>query len=158
MLMKYVKVERREEPRGFYLNAVEYHSKLPQFESILPSGAWAFASNPDHYDFSGPRCIKDLQVESVAVSDNDNGFGIEILFRSNPFKHDARLTIKYVSVTDFRVEALVSKGQSSPLGVLMLGDVQLDEILPCSDGCSQEIKMTGGSIFITCADLEATWS
>jgi hypothetical protein len=52
----------------------------------------------------------------------------------------------YSSVTDFKVEASPVDEQNSPLNTLMLGDVQLDEILPHSDGCSHEFKMIGGSL------------
>ncbi|MBE1493546.1 hypothetical protein H4696_000646 [Amycolatopsis lexingtonensis] len=38
-----------------------------------------------------------------------------------------------------------------------LGDLQLDEILPNAGGCSHEIKFTGGTIVIECADLTAEW-
>ncbi|MFC6929013.1 hypothetical protein ACFQHO_00690 [Actinomadura yumaensis] len=39
-----------------------YLDLLPDLAIALPVGARAFATNVDHYDFVGKRCVKDLQL------------------------------------------------------------------------------------------------
>ncbi|MEV6608086.1 hypothetical protein [Kutzneria sp. NPDC051319] len=61
--MKYVKVTATA--TGNRLDAGTYLELLPTLVEALPPGAWAFAADPDHYDFAGRQCVKDLPLDTV---------------------------------------------------------------------------------------------
>jgi hypothetical protein len=42
------------------IDPTAYLEQLPSFEAEFPPGAWAFASDPGHYDFYATKCVKDL--------------------------------------------------------------------------------------------------
>ncbi|WP_116025833.1 hypothetical protein [Thermomonospora umbrina] len=55
--MHYVVVERRG--HGTYWHDPEpYLAVLPSLHDALPAGARAFATDPDHFDFSALNCVK----------------------------------------------------------------------------------------------------
>jgi hypothetical protein len=54
-------------PEGNRLDARPYLERLPGFVGDLPPGARAFATDPDHYDLSGKRCVKDLTLGHQVV-------------------------------------------------------------------------------------------
>lgn len=148
--MKFVKIEWREEPRGFHLNAMEYCRILPAIASQLPDGARQFAMDPEHYNFGGSRCVKDLKLSLIAVAGRDpSGLSLKISFHPNVFKHDASLTVKYSGVESF--ETTINYGSDA------FDSVQLDEVLPHDHGCSHEIALIGGRILVVCRDLAANW-
>jgi hypothetical protein len=156
--MHFIKVERRDESRGYFLSATEYREQLPELQAELPPGAWAFASNSDHYDFYSERCIKDLKLLSLSVSDESDGTSIVTRFSFNSVAPE-HLLIRYTGVSALFVgadAADVADGPDSGL-VRHLGPIQLDEILPHKYGCEHEIKLIGGTIRVVCADLNASW-
>ncbi|MBS2966873.1 hypothetical protein KGA66_27820 [Actinocrinis puniceicyclus] len=156
--MRFIKVERRDEPRGYFLSATEYREQLPELQTELPPGAWAFASNSDHYDFYSERCVKDLKLLALSVAEKSDGTSVVIRFGFNSVAPE-QLLIRYTGVSALFVgadAADVANGPDSDL-VRHLGPIQLDEILPHKYGCEHEIKLIGGTIRIVCADLSASW-
>ncbi|MQY20701.1 hypothetical protein [Nocardia macrotermitis] len=147
--MKFVKAYPNTDPPGFTVGADEYIEQLPALEKLLPAESWSFASAPEHYNFFGTRCVKDLELETVS---NDDQGDILIGLSPNKFKHDYGLTIKYIGVTRF--ELYLDRRGGTFDG---LGSVLIDEILPARPGCSHEITLTVGDLYIECADLQATW-
>jgi hypothetical protein len=59
-------------------DARAYLTALPQLAGDLPPGAARFATDPDHYDFAGLRCVKDLSVgefvHDALVVQSQNGW------------------------------------------------------------------------------------
>jgi hypothetical protein len=156
--MKFVKVEWRDDPRGYYLDAIAYRRELEGMQAQLPAGAWAFASDPDHYDFASSRCVKDLKIERMEIHEGGHGeLALEIRLSPNEFKHDTGLIIRYQSVSGFTVDSPLLGNVKVWPNSRRLGDFQLDEVLPHDQGCSHEIKLTGGSVSIVCRDLIASW-
>jgi hypothetical protein len=151
MLMELINIEWRPEWRGFWTDPRAYISELAKFSSSLPEGARKFAVQPGHYDFSSPRCVKDLKLEGVPQK-VEWGANLEIRFAPNKWKHEVGLTIEYIQVWRLEVD-MSDEGASHD----RLGTVLLDEILPIKGGCSHEISLNGGRVWITCADLKACW-
>ena len=149
--MNFVKAEWNPEWRGFWTDPSVYISELPKLAPDLPQGALEFASQPGHYDFGNPRCVKDLKLLDVSVS-IEGGTCLEIHFGPNEWKHDSGLVVSYAQVSRLHVD--INESGSSLQG---LGTVLLDEILPGGSGCNHEIVLTGGTISISCADLNARW-
>ena len=48
-----------------YLSPLDYLAALPELAPKLPPGARAFATDPQHYDFSSRRCVKDLTLGPI---------------------------------------------------------------------------------------------
>src|SRR5437016_2216779 len=107
--MKYVIVEERQfgATLGNYLNPVAYLDLLPAMRDKLPSEAWKFASDPEHYDFYGTRCVKDLKLNSIRIFPSA-GRSMELVFNPNDFKHEEMLTITYTQV--YSLEAVTASG------------------------------------------------
>jgi hypothetical protein len=42
-------------------------------------------------------------------------------------------------------------------GVGRLGQLLLDELRPCPEGCVHEFAMTGGALLVVARDLQAVW-
>jgi hypothetical protein len=123
-----------------------YLDKLPELSPRLPVGARAFACDPEHYDFTGPRCVKDLEYGALSLGGEP--FGLELHLEANPWKHSERLVIRYAGVTGVRVEVNPKAGLSS---------LRLDEILPHEHGCSHELLFLTGTVHVICSDLQARW-
>ncbi|OPC81583.1 hypothetical protein B4N89_12065 [Embleya scabrispora] len=149
--MKFIEIEWRDDIRGFWLDPRSYLGELPKMSSQLPQGARGFATDPGHYDFSSPRCVKDLGFETL-VTPSDSRQGLEILFSPNPWKHEEALRIRYDGV-----ESLSVDWESQAAGGGVKDSLLLDEILPADAGCRHEIALTGATILIACADLTASW-
>lgn len=130
--MKHVRVEATG--TGNYLDPRAYLGLLPALSAELPPGARAFAADPDHYDFSGQRCVEDW---------------LQLGFRHNCWKHEEDLSIRYVGL---------STRNPDPADWTGFGPVTLDEILPHEHGCSHEIGFLGGSLTVVSRDLTATWT
>jgi hypothetical protein len=77
---------------------------------------------------------------------------MELYLRHNCWRHEEDLTIRY-----HHVRAVTVNPPRNDLEVSDLREVFLDEVLPDEDGCAHEIACLGGSLRISCADLEATW-
>ncbi|GCD94101.1 hypothetical protein [Embleya hyalina] len=149
--MKFIEIEWRTDTRGFWLDPRPYLGELPKMRSTLPQGAWEFATDPGHYDFSSARCVKDLGFDTLVTPANSRQ-GLEILFSPNPWKHEEALRIRYTGI-----ESLSVDWESQAAGGSVRDSLLLDEILPTDSGCRHEIALTGATILITCADLTASW-
>ncbi|MGW6981868.1 hypothetical protein ACWGE1_20895 [Streptomyces sp. NPDC054932] len=149
--MKYVVVE--QQGRGAYWHDPSaYLAKLPELAPALPPGARAFASDPEHYDFSASRCVKDLRPLALpAAGDFQERCEIHFTWSGG---QDEVLTIRYSGVG--HVEITADDG-----GAVELSDfnsVRLDEVLPHEAGCTHELRLTTGTVRIVCADLMAEWA
>lgn len=154
--MRFVKIERTQD--GFSLDPSAYLAFLNEHAGSLPSGAAAFACDPQHYDFYGTRCVKDLRLASMSIVDGHGVLSMELSFAPNTFKHDSGLKIRYLNLLNVSVDASPSvKLKESWPETRRLGDVQLDEVLAHEEGCSHEIRMTGGTILVVSADFVAEW-
>nr|WP_042196875.1 hypothetical protein [Kibdelosporangium sp. MJ126-NF4] len=138
--MRYVRLTDMFDP-------TEYLERLPELAPDLPAGARSFATDPDHYDFGGKRCVKDLALRGLAF----DGTGLVVEFRHNCWKHEEDLTVRYGDVRSLAVDL----PEATPT---MPHAVTLDEILPDAAGCRHEIAMHTGSLVVTCRDLTATWT
>lgn len=148
--MKHVKVEATG--TGNFLDPRAYLALLPTLVGALPPGARAFAANPDHYDFSGRRCVKDLEPDTLLSGEVAGERWLRLGFRRNCWKHDEDLTIRYVGVSSLSLDTI---SQSDWAGFRA---VTLDEILPDEHGCSHEIGFLAGSLTVVSHDLIATWT
>jgi len=157
--MRYVRVEPVSEPHpGYELDADAYLAVLPQIEAELPEGARRFALDEEHYNFFGPRCVKDLRLLRATLSDSDDQISAEVEFAPNQFKHDTGLVIRYTNVVELTIDVTASPRKEHVWpDSRRLGDLQLDEILPHEQGVSHEIKLTGGVIRFVSSDLHAQW-
>lgn len=149
--MRYVIIE--QQAHGTYWHDPDpYLAELPRLAPALPPGARAFATHPEHYDFSALRCVKDLRPTALPpTADAADQFQIHFTW---PASQDHVLTVHYYGITSVQVEA-------DGGGVLELSDfntVRLDELLPHESGCSHELRLTTGSIRILCQDLNAQWA
>lgn len=160
--MQFVRIEAIVEDgwrKGYSLDADAYLRELPKMRGGLPDGARAFALDEDHYNFFARKCVKDLKVRHMKILDRNDALTVEIELEPNQFKHDRQLVIEYSDVIEFSVN--VSSGPRKRNvwpDTRRLGDLQLDEILPHEHGCSHEVQLTGGSLWVVAADLNATWS
>jgi hypothetical protein len=149
--MKFVSLpDGREETM---IDPTAYMERLPQLASALPVGAHTFAVDPDHYDFFSKRCVKDLKLAGIDIDNSRDETAIQISLRHNCWKHDEDLTVHYTGVHEIAVNLGVQSKWPH-----VDPPVTLDEILPHQHGCSHEIAMHGGTIFIACRDLTATWT
>lgn len=153
--MDYVSVRATE--YGFHLDPTAYTAVLPSLESRLPAGAWEFISDPDHFDFSSDRCVKDLRLASVSLTRCAEGAYLEVRLEKNPFQHGSDLVIAYSGVREFTFTGTPGDWPALSDDAGLLGDFQLDEVLPVDGGCTHEVQMTHGRLFVTCRDLQARW-
>ncbi|GIH77005.1 hypothetical protein [Planobispora longispora] len=154
--MKYVDLNASMPlPAGGVIHGVTspltYLERLPEFADALPAGARVFATDPLHYDFYGPRCVKDLKLEQISFGGTGGEHFMELAFRHNCWKHEEDLVIRYEGVSDYRLDI------AAPSGIEPRSVVILDEILPHPDGCSHEIALRPGTVMVVCRDLTATW-
>ncbi|MEV4940454.1 hypothetical protein [Streptomyces zaomyceticus] len=147
--MRYVNLDARVGDLSGVLDPALYLSHLPSIAGDLPTGARAFATDKDHYDFESKRCVKDLTLRAVRGA---GGEQMEVEFRHNCWKHDRDLLIRYAGVSSLVVEP-ADKARGTDLGAVIL-----DEILPHRDGCSHEIACWDGALTVVCRDLRATWT
>ncbi|MGW6026451.1 hypothetical protein [Streptomyces sp. NPDC055099] len=166
--MRYVKADWDPEHHGFRVDAREYLAVLPTLRGALPGGSWAFASDAGHYAFANDRCVKDLELTSIALPTKtaDGPGTASLTFAPNPWKHAAGLRIEYAGVTRFSIDYARSIDWMESITVL------LDEILPqeaedgavsgdgdgAVGGITHEIELTDATIKVHCADLTATWA
>ncbi|WP_280445469.1 hypothetical protein [Nocardia brasiliensis] len=145
--MRYVDLNATVGELTGVLSPAPYLRRLPELAVELPTGARAFATDPEHYDFYGKRCVKDLKFLEIRGTDT----GLELRLRHNCWKHDEDLTIRYTAPTH-RVVTLGDPGRTG------FHELILDEILPHPDGCTHELVFHTGTIMVTCADLAADWT
>ncbi|MFB7176313.1 hypothetical protein ACFCYI_01205 [Streptomyces sp. NPDC056257] len=149
--MEYINLDAQVGDVSGVISPARYLERLPSLADDLPVGARNFATAPEHYDFSGKRCVKDLEVQSVSTVGPD-GRQVEIQFRHNCWKHDEDLVIRYAGVSGFDAGGAENDNWAD------LGTVILDEVLPHRNGCSHEIAFWNGSLTVVCRDLVATWT
>ncbi|MDA2811071.1 hypothetical protein O4J56_10525 [Nocardiopsis sp. RSe5-2] len=147
--MKYVEAYRTGDG-SYWSNPQVYLERLPELVPDLPEGARAFASEAGHYNYYSRRCVKDLKLARVDLPLGDDA-PLRLRFAPNPFKHDAGLTLTYTGAEAFTVDS--DDGD----GLVGLGDVMLDEVLPAAEGCTHEIAFRWGRVTIACTDLHAEW-
>jgi hypothetical protein len=135
---------------GTSIDPLAYLDRLAELAPRLPPGARAFATDPDHYDFWGERCVKDLEIETLRFGADDAGPTFEIHFRHNCWKHEEDLRITYRGLATLSLANDPDRKWGGQV-------VVLDEILPHESGCSHEIACDAGALTIVCGDLEAVW-
>lgn len=128
---------------GTYSDPEPYLELLPTLAPQLPPGARAFATDPEHYDFFGKRCVKDLKPAELRA----DGDQLVLELRHNCWKHDADLVLRYTGVAEHSVD---------PSGELPR-EVFLDELLPHERGVRHEIVCLTGDIVVIAADVTAEW-
>lgn len=143
--MKWVKIVDIIDPSA-------YLDQLPAMQGDLPPGAWSFASDPDHYNFYSPRCVKDLTIGSISLVDTGE-ISLMVHLQPNDWKHETGLELSYENVASMSIET----ADTAPLGTERLGSLILDEVLPVRQGARHELAFTGGNLLIVSADLVATW-
>ncbi|MFI6351623.1 hypothetical protein ACIBJF_02925 [Streptomyces sp. NPDC050743] len=156
--MKFVKALWQD--HGFHVDPTAYLAELPRLRGVLPPGAWAFASDPGHYDIPGAvRCVKDLELAGIHPATDKSG-RLVLEFAPNRFKHDSGLLVSYSGVRHFSVD------YHRAIDWMRVDTVLLDEILPDEEagedgveagGCVHEIALTDASITVRCQDLHAEW-
>lgn len=139
-----------ENELGRYFDPHPYLEVLPELVKELPSGAAAFAADPDHYYFYCERCVKDLKLVSVVFSQGDDGVSLVLGFSFNDLAAVEDLEVAYSGVREFEIKATVR----NPSG---LWDMMLDEVMPHEEGASHEMVFMGGRVWVVCRDLEARW-
>jgi hypothetical protein len=146
--MRYVQVI--DDDGAMSLDPQPYLDVLPEIGPRLPQGARQFATDPEHYDFYGNRCVKDLALvrEDYHVETET----CTVVFAPNSFKHESGLTVNYSGV-----ESVEVRMESSPFPNPMRFSVLLDEILPEDGGIVHEYCLRSGSVVIRAADLVAVW-
>lgn len=135
---------------GNSINPLAYLDQLADLAPQLPPGARAFAVDPDHYDFHGERCVKDLKIEQLRFGADDDGGTFEIHFRHNCWKHEEDLRITYRRLSTLTLDNDPDDKWGDQI-------VILDEVLPHERGCSHEIACHTGTLTIVCGDLDAVW-
>lgn len=141
-------IDIQKHGHGFSLDPTRYLDWLEQFGDQLPLGAAALATDPGHFAF-GDRCLKSLVLYSMSLDPRDDGAQAQLAFRAFAGPSEPVLVIRYVGVTEFSVR-LDPESQGNL-------EVLLDEILPAESGCTHEIRLTIGSVLISCNDLDAEW-
>ena len=75
-------------------NVQAYLRRLPTLAASLPEGALRFATDPEHYDFFGKRCVKDLKPPRLTSGELDGSRWLQSELRHNCWKHEEDLTIR----------------------------------------------------------------
>jgi hypothetical protein len=157
--MKYVNLSAVApyDPTSRMIDPVPYLDVLAELAPRLPAGARAFATDDEHYDFVGGRCVHDLEVADLWFDASGPVASARIVFDGNPWKHRERLSISYIGVVSLRVDI---DPRGSEVGASVgsaLDDLILDEVLPHPAGMSHEIAFQQGLITVVAADLTAVW-
>jgi len=149
--MKFVKAGWNPDLESFHTDAHPYLDELPKLRGELPPGAWAFASDPDHYSMRSTRCVKDLKLAGIQMATDKSGT-LTLEFAPNEFKHDSGLTIRYTKVNHLSID------YRNEIDWMQADEVLLDEILPDGQGgCVHEIALTDASLVVRSEDLKAVW-
>jgi hypothetical protein len=149
--MRYVGVELTRD--GTFSDPRPYLAQLPALAAALPAGARAFATDPEHYNYYGQRCVKDLKPQRLTSGQDNSADWLELHLGHNCWKHEEDLTIRYLGVVGMTLDP-AGRGPD----ITHLQDVILDEVLPNEHGCTHELACLSGSPTITCQDLIATWT
>lgn len=153
-----MRLVRTEDQTGeSFIDPTRYLEALPGFSADLPEGARAFATDPEHYNFYGRRCVKDLNLVGITFGRpdelEDGPEWAEVAFRHNCFKHDEDLLITYRGLRAIGLD-LDPNHRWGGYDVVIL-----DEVLPDDDGaCSHEVAFHSGTLRVSCDDLMALWT
>ena len=79
--MEYVKVEFTRD--GTYSDPRIYLQQLPTLATSLPAGARAFATDPEHYNYYGQQCVKDLKPQHLTAGEDNGTSWLELRLRHN---------------------------------------------------------------------------
>jgi hypothetical protein len=101
-MMRYVKVEFTRD--GTFSDPTAYLAQLPTLASSLPAAARAFATDPEHYNYYGRRCVKDLVPERLTSGEDSGRPWLELRLRHNCWKHEEDLTILYRNVVSVTID------------------------------------------------------
>ncbi|MFI7355772.1 hypothetical protein ACIBTP_17685 [Streptomyces avidinii] len=91
--MEYINLDAQVGNLSGVLSPARYLEHLPSLAHDLPAGARGFATAPEHYDFSGKRCVKDLEGQHIRGAGTDDQ-QMEIRFRHNCRKHEEDLRLR----------------------------------------------------------------
>jgi len=102
-------VEVRRDPDRFWHDATRYLEALRGSAEELPPGARAWATDPQHYDFSSTRCAKDLSLAALDVRP-------EFMLRLGPnaWQHEHGLEFGYHGVASFGFDLRQPSGSPPP--------------------------------------------
>lgn len=148
--MQYIEIHRGRD--GTTLDPAGYLAAMAGMAARLPAGALAFATDPQHYDFTARRCVKDLVPAGLTSGGRGRAAWAELRLTHSCWKHEEDLAIRYHGV-----RSVVTDPHTAATDVADLGDVLLDEVLPGEHGCRHEIAFLAGSLTVACEDLVATW-
>ncbi|MFJ3926323.1 hypothetical protein [Streptomyces sp. NPDC090022] len=114
--MEYVNLDAQVGDPSGVLDPGRYLEHLPSISGDLPPGARSFATDTDHYNFHGRRCVKDLTLHAVR---GVGGEETEVEFHHNCWKHDRDLVIRYVGVSSFVIDP-TDEGRGTDLVAVIL--------------------------------------
>ncbi|GAA1539774.1 hypothetical protein [Kribbella lupini] len=100
--MRYVRVEFTRD--GTYSDPQPYLAQLPALAASLPDGARAFATDPEHYNYYGRRCTKDLKPQRLTSGEDNGTKWVELYLGHNCCKHEEDLTIRYIGVAGLTID------------------------------------------------------
>ncbi|MBO0607994.1 hypothetical protein [Myceligenerans salitolerans] len=146
--MRYVKVESTG--GGSMTDPREYLEWLAEHAEELPPCARAFATHPEHYDFSHPWCPRSASFDRMSTRFTDDGVVVTLVLAAYG---DAppEFVLRYQGVTSVESDGDHSEQPRSNLLV--------DEILPDDKGgVRHELTFTGGTITVVATDFTAGWS
>ena len=116
--MKYVIAEFTDS--GTYSNPRAYLEQLPTLAPSLPGGARAFATDPEHYNYAGNRCVKDLKPQRLTSGQTNGSSWLVLELKHNCWKHEDDLTIRYIGVQGLTMTPPGEAADIAGLGAVML--------------------------------------
>lgn len=146
--VRYVKVESTG--GGSLTDPQDYLKWLAQHAEELPHGARAFATQPEHYDFSHQWCPRSASVDRMSTRFTDDGIVVTLVLAAYGGA-PPEFVLRYEGVTS--VESDGDHGGRPRSNLLV------DESLPDGEGgVRHDLAFTGGTITVVARDLTAGWS
>ncbi|MBL0888728.1 hypothetical protein [Myceligenerans indicum] len=146
--VRYVKVESTG--GGSWTDPRDYLDWLAEHADELPPGARAFATHPEHYDFSHPWCPRSASFDRMSTRFTDDGVVVTLVLAAYGGA-PPEFVLRYEGVTSVHSDSEHDEGPRSNLLV--------DEILPDDEGgVRHELAFTGGTITVVASDFTAGWS
>lgn len=147
----------------------EYRQYLNSVKSLMPPGAYEFATAEWHYDPSDHRCPHDSWLESLTIEERElpscgplRGLTISVVLLGA--YHDGQIEIMYSDVTSYQLSNIVAAGSSqddkhihhgSP------GDWLIDEIRMSDEGGTvvHHVEFRNDAKWIIrSSDISVTWT
>jgi hypothetical protein len=133
-----------------------YFRYIGSIRSRLTPGAYAFASDLEHYRPGSRRSLHDAWVRKIEIGDSAtsvSGARGSLMIRLSllgPY-HDCIMRLTYKHVSDYAIA-----GRGSPAAGGVHGDIRRHEIHACESGLMEhEILFNSGtSLRVMCADLQ----